>query len=56
MPLTIVKCGGAALAKEPFVLDRYVESGSGVCVVHGAGARISAALPNGTTSAESVPS
>jgi acetylglutamate kinase len=44
MPLTIVKCGGAALAKEPFVLDRYVESGSGVCVVHGAGARISAAL------------
>jgi acetylglutamate kinase len=44
MPLTIVKCGGAALAKEPFVLDRYVESGSGVCVVHGAGVRISAAL------------
>ena len=44
MALTIVKCGGAALAKEPFVLDRYVESGSGVCVVHGAGARISAAL------------
>ena len=27
MALTIVKCGGAALAKEPFVLDRYVESG-----------------------------
>jgi acetylglutamate kinase len=26
------------------VLDRHVESGSGVCVVHGAGARISAAL------------
>jgi acetylglutamate kinase len=44
MALTIVKCGGAALAKEPFVLDRYVESGSGACVVHGAGARISAAL------------
>ena len=44
MALTIVKCGGAALAKEPFVLDRYVEAGSGVCVVHGAGARISAAL------------
>jgi acetylglutamate kinase len=44
MALTIVKCGGAALAKEPFVLDRHVESGSGVCVVHGAGARISAAL------------
>jgi acetylglutamate kinase len=44
MALTIVKCGGAALAKEPFVLERYVEPGSGVCVVHGAGARISAAL------------
>jgi acetylglutamate kinase len=44
MALTIVKCGGAALAKEPFVLERYVEAGSGVCVVHGAGARISAAL------------
>jgi acetylglutamate kinase len=44
MALTIVKCGGAALAKEPFVLERYVEPGSGACVVHGAGARISAAL------------
>jgi acetylglutamate kinase len=44
MALTIVKCGGAALAKEPFVLDRYVEPGVGVCVVHGAGSRISAAL------------
>ena len=44
MSLTVVKCRGAALAKGPFVLDRYVESGSGVCVVHGAGARISAAL------------
>jgi acetylglutamate kinase len=44
MALTIVKCGGAALAKEPFVLSRYVEPGSGICVVHGAGARISAAL------------
>jgi acetylglutamate kinase len=42
--LTVVKCGGAALAKEPFVLERYVEAGSGVCVIHGAGARISAAL------------
>jgi acetylglutamate kinase len=42
--LTIVKCGGAALAKEPFVLERHVEPGSGVCIVHGAGARISAAL------------
>jgi acetylglutamate kinase len=44
MPLTVVKCGGAALAKERFVLERYVEPGSGACVVHGAGARISAAL------------
>jgi acetylglutamate kinase len=44
MALTIVKCGGAALAKEPFVLERYVETGAGACVVHGAGARISAAL------------
>jgi acetylglutamate kinase len=44
MALTIVKCGGAALAKEPFVLERHVEPGSGVCVVHGAGARISAGL------------
>jgi acetylglutamate kinase len=44
MALTVVKCGGAALAKEPFVLGRYVEPGSSVCVVHGAGARISAAL------------
>ena len=44
MALTIVKCGGAALAKEPFVLAQYVAPGSGVCVVHGAGARISAAL------------
>jgi len=44
MALTIVKCGGAALAKEPFVLAQYVEPGSSVCVVHGAGARISAAL------------
>src|SRR5258705_12574966 len=43
MALTIVKCGGAALAKEPFVLAQYVEPGSSVCVVHGAGARISGA-------------
>jgi acetylglutamate kinase len=44
MALTVVKCGGAALAKEPFVLERFVEPGSSACVVHGAGARISAAL------------
>ena len=44
MSLTLVKCGGAALAKEPFVLERHVEPGTGVVVVHGAGSRISAAL------------
>src|SRR5882757_4063510 len=44
MTLTVVKCGGAALAKEPFVLERHVDPGSGVCIVHGAGTRISAAL------------
>src|SRR6476469_7663703 len=44
MSLTFVKCGGAALAKEPFVLGRYVEPGARACVVHGAGTRISAAL------------
>ena len=44
MPLTVVKCGGAALAKERFVLERYVEPGEQALVVHGAGARISAAL------------
>jgi acetylglutamate kinase len=44
MSLTVVKCGGAALAKEPFVLARHVAPGDGAVVVHGAGARISAAL------------
>src|SRR3954447_10335149 len=44
MSLTIVKCGGAALAKERFRLERHVEPGASVCVVHGAGTRISAAL------------
>jgi acetylglutamate kinase len=44
MTLTIVKCGGAALAKEPFRLERHVGPGEPVCVVHGAGTRISAAL------------
>lgn len=44
MALTVVKCGGAALAREPFVLERWVQPGSGVCVVHGAGARITDAL------------
>jgi acetylglutamate kinase len=44
MPLTVVKCGGAALAKEPFVLERFVEPGTGAVVVHGAGGRITRAL------------
>jgi acetylglutamate kinase len=42
--LTVVKCGGALLAKERFAIARYVEEGSGACVVHRAGARISDAL------------
>jgi acetylglutamate kinase len=42
--LTVVKCGGAALALGPFVLERHVAPASSVCVVHGAGARISADL------------
>ena len=42
--LTVVKCGGALLAKERFAIARYVEEGSGACVVHGAGSRISDAL------------
>jgi acetylglutamate kinase len=44
MALTVVKCGGAALAKEPFVLERHVQAGSRVCVIHGAGSRITLAL------------
>lgn len=44
MPLTVVKCGGAALAAAPFELARHVEPGSAAVVVHGAGHRISAAL------------
>ena len=44
MTLTVVKCGGAALTRGPFVLGRYVDEGDDVCVVHGAGARITAAL------------
>ncbi len=41
---TVVKCGGSALAARPFILERYVEPGGDVCVVHGAGTRITAAL------------
>ena len=44
MTLTVVKCGGAALARGPFVLERFVDDGESACVVHGAGGRISAAL------------
>lgn len=44
MALTVVKCGGAFLAKERFAIERYVAAGSGACVVHGAGARITRAL------------
>ena len=44
MALTVVKCGGALLAKERFVIERYVDADSGACVVHGAGVRISHAL------------
>src|ERR1041384_8108518 len=42
--LTVVKCGGAALGSEPFVLERFAEPDARAVVVHGAGARISSAL------------
>ncbi len=45
MSLTVVKCGGAALAAAPFELERHVDPRSRALVVHGAGYRISAALP-----------
>jgi acetylglutamate kinase len=41
--LTVVKCGGAALARGTFQLGDYVTDG-GACVVHGAGGKITAAL------------
>jgi acetylglutamate kinase len=44
VPLTVVKCGGAARARAQFVLEDHVEPGSKAVVVHGAGARISAAM------------
>jgi acetylglutamate kinase len=44
MTLTLVKCGGAALAKEPFVLARHALPGEQAVVVHGGGARITAAM------------
>jgi acetylglutamate kinase len=43
MALTVVKCGGAALARGRFALDRVVGADT-ACVVHGAGPRITAAL------------
>ena len=43
MSLTVVKCGGAALARGTFQLHDYVSEGD-ACVVHGAGGRITAAL------------
>jgi acetylglutamate kinase len=42
--LTVVKCGGALLAREPFSLARFVEPGSRACVIHGAGGRITRML------------
>jgi acetylglutamate kinase len=42
--LTVVKCGGAALARGPFALESFVAGAEGACVVHGAGGRISTAL------------
>ncbi|HVU78220.1 MAG TPA: hypothetical protein VHC67_11595 [Gaiellaceae bacterium] len=44
MSLTVVKCGGAALAQRPFQLHQHVAPGDGALVVHGAGPRIAAAL------------
>ncbi|HEV8461972.1 MAG TPA: hypothetical protein VGQ38_14830 [Gaiellaceae bacterium] len=43
MSLTVVKCGGAALARGTFRLGDYVTEGD-ACVVHGAGGKITAAL------------
>ena len=43
MSLTVVKCGGAALARGTFQLGDYVSDGD-ACVVHGAGGKITAAL------------
>jgi acetylglutamate kinase len=41
--LTVLKCGGAFLARSRFVVGDHVDDAS-VCVVHGAGARINRAL------------
>jgi acetylglutamate kinase len=42
--LTVVKCGGAALGSEPFVLERHVGPGERAVIVHGAGTHITDAL------------
>jgi acetylglutamate kinase len=44
MGLTVVKVGGAALARAAFRLEDHVAPADEVVVVHGAGARIDAAL------------
>ena len=44
MALTVVKCGGAFLARGRFELGGYVPEASGACVVHGAGGRITETL------------
>jgi acetylglutamate kinase len=52
--LTVVKCGGALLAKERFAIERYVPAGGGALVIHGAGTRISSALAAAGVEAEFV--
>src|SRR5580765_1250023 len=42
--LTVVKCGGAALGNEPFVLERFVGPDDRAVIVHGAGSHITSAL------------
>ena len=44
MAITVVKCGGAVLARGGFVLAQHADVDASVCVVHGAGSRITAAL------------
>jgi acetylglutamate kinase len=42
--LAVVKCGGAVLGNEPFVLERFVASDDRAVIVHGAGSHITSAL------------
>jgi acetylglutamate kinase len=44
MGVTVLKVGGAALARGGFRLERHIAPGEAVVVVHGAGDRIGAAL------------